>query len=169
MFKKITLLGLALALTATLLFARGKNNNREDFRGKRNTEFCEENFQERKGERLKRLLPDLTDEQLEKIETMKLDQRAEMVAFRSDMKIKRLEMKKLVSQNSDKDDIDSKIDEITTLENKIMKKRIDHHFKIRNILTEKQQKVWDLHFQSRRDFGKRGHRKSNGHGFGGCK
>ena len=112
-------------------------------------------------------IPDLTEDQLLTIQKLRLEHQKEMLPITSKLQSKRLELRTMMLEESDQININKKIDEIGEIRNDLMKKRMTHRVKIRNLLTDKQK----LHFDTM-GFEKHGRRgKEFGHTrcFGGCR
>lgn len=112
-------------------------------------------------------IPDLTDQQKEKIEEMRTPHMKTMLQLRNQMNEKRAHLKTLSSADkADMNAINKTIDEMGEITTKIMKERAGFHQEIRNILTEEQRVFFDSRKMYRR--GKRGdcpgefHRPRNG-------
>ncbi len=105
-----------------------------------------------------RMLPDLTDEQTEKISDLRTTHMQEMTKFRADMKVLRAELDKLsIAENADLKSINAKIDDITTVKNSMTKAQYMHRQEVRKLLTEEQRIVFDA--RAGKGFGPR-------HGYG---
>jgi len=105
-------------------------------------------------------IPDLTEDQQQKIEKMRTTHMKEMIQFRNVMAEKRAHLNTL--RTADKVDINAiynAIDEMGANRTKMMKKREAHRQSIRQILTDDQK----VYFDSRRG---RGFKGGKGHGNG---
>ncbi|MFC2096315.1 Spy/CpxP family protein refolding chaperone [Bacteroidota bacterium] len=111
-------------------------------------------------------IPDLTEEQQTKIKDLRLDQMKKMTDFRNQMN--ELQAKKqtlMTSDNSDMKEINSVIDQMTNVHNKMMKTSAQHHQDVRNLLTDEQKVIFDSMPRRGRRHGK-GMRNDHGHGRG---
>ncbi|MDZ7741354.1 MAG: Spy/CpxP family protein refolding chaperone [Bacteroidota bacterium] len=91
-------------------------------------------------------LPDLSEEQMEKIEKIKTDFMKENLPLKNEMDIKRAELKALsTGDEADPGAINKKIDEIAALQAKMMKKHAAHRQDIRKLLNDEQKLMFDQH------------------------
>lgn len=130
---RITFLAAALLMfIGTNLFAqKGMGNNREQGQGYGNHSSCTN-------------IPDLTDEQKQKIETLRVAHLKMMNDFRNQKN--ELRAKKQTLMSSDKTDltaINSVIDQMTGLQNKMMKEGAKHNQEVRSLLTDAQKVYFD--------------------------
>ncbi|RMG34223.1 MAG: periplasmic heavy metal sensor [Methanobacteriota archaeon] len=96
------------------------------------------------GMRMATLL-DLSEEQQEKIANLKLEQEKEILPLRNQIRTLRDEIRLLKTADKvDLDKINKKIDQITGLQNKVMKIRQKYFAKIREILTPEQRTKMNL-------------------------
>ena len=149
--KKATILVLtALLLTTTNLYAqRGRNVAGQD-KGMNQQGICQR-------------IPDLTDEQVANIETLRVKHLKDMNVFRNNMNELRAKKHTLMSSdNSTMNEINSVIDQMTTLQNKMMKERAGHRQDVRNLLTDNQK----VYFDSRPMRGGRSGKGMRGDGYG---
>lgn len=105
-------------------------------------------------------IPGLTDEQSKKIQTLKLNFQKEMLGLKNLMV--ELRAKQRTLETNDKVDmkaINSNIDEITKLQNQMMKKGAEHRQQIRSILTD-EQRLW---FDTKVNNGTKGFKKNRMH------
>lgn len=105
-------------------------------------------------------IPNLTDEQKTKIETLKVPHMKEMQTFEN--KMGELKARQRTLETADKADtkaINANIDEITKVQGQMMKARSEHRQQIRGLLTD-EQRVW---FDSRPQHQK-GKRQQHGQG-----
>lgn len=103
---------------------------------------------------------DLSDEQKEKIEEIKLALSKESIQRQN--KLREMEAQlttSLTQDNVDKSKLNNLIDEIGKLKTESRKDRVEVQLKIRDLLTEKQKIIFDQH-KSKRS-GKRGHKYYN--------
>jgi len=130
---KITVLAVALLMfIGSNLFAqKGMGNNREQGQGMGNHNSCMN-------------IPDLTDEQKQKMETLQVAHLKIMNDFRNQKS--ELRAKKQTLMSSDKTDmnaINAVIDQMTGLQNKMMKEGAKHHQEVRALLTDTQKVYFD--------------------------
>jgi Spy/CpxP family protein refolding chaperone len=98
----------------------------------------------KKGDKCMQNIPDLTEQQVQKIEELCLATKKEMTGLKNQMGEKQAHLKTL--QDADKADmtaINKTIDEISVLKADMMKKHEATRQDIRNLLTEKQRIVFD--------------------------
>ena len=89
-------------------------------------------------------IPDLTDEQKDKIKGLHIDHLKSLLPLENQLDEKRARLKSLTTvDNVNLEKIDGVIDDITSINNKIMKSRVRHGQDIRNILTEEQRIIFD--------------------------
>ena len=88
-------------------------------------------------------IPDLTADQIQQIQKLKLQHQKEMLPLKTELKAKRLELKSLILENADQKKIDAKIDDIGKAMTKLMKKKVAHRMAIRKLLTEDQKVYFD--------------------------
>ncbi|MBD3414983.1 MAG: periplasmic heavy metal sensor [Candidatus Aminicenantes bacterium] len=86
---------------------------------------------------------DLTPEQQEKIQKMKLQFQKEMLTLQTELKTKMLDLRALMTEKADSAKINAKIDEIAEARAAIQKKAYAHHMEVRNILTDEQKVTFD--------------------------
>ncbi len=86
---------------------------------------------------------DLTAEQQEKIQKMKLQFQKEMLTLQTELKTKMLDLRALMTEKADSAKINAKIDEIADARAAIQKKAFAHHMEVRNILTDEQKMTFD--------------------------
>jgi Spy/CpxP family protein refolding chaperone len=101
-------------------------------------------------------MPDLTDEQEQKINDLRTAHMKEMNSCRSDLSIKRAELQKLqTADNADMNKINSKIDEIGKIGTEMSKSRAAHLQKVRALLTDEQRVFFDSRHNRRKGPGMR--------------
>lgn len=82
----------------------------------------------------------LSSDQKEKLQKIRLDFQKELLPLKTELKAKMLELRQLALENAEKNQINTKIDEIAQARAEIKKKTYAHHLEIKNILTEEQKK-----------------------------
>ena len=88
---------------------------------------------------------ELTTEQIKKIKAMRLDMAKEKIRLRSELELKQLELRELMSADEpDIRRIEAKIDEMAPLRTELQKKRIEHRLAVRNVLTQEQKAKLEL-------------------------
>jgi Spy/CpxP family protein refolding chaperone len=152
----ITVMAVALLLLSTNLFAqRGAGNNREDRPRGNQQEICQN-------------IPDLTTEQETKIEALRVDHLKKTNDYRNQLNELRAKKQTLMtSEKTDLNAINGVIDQMTGLQNKMMKEKAKMHQDVRSLLTDAQK----VYFDSRpmRGHGNkhdRGMREERGLGYG---
>jgi len=89
-------------------------------------------------------MPDLTQEQMKKIEDLQIAHLKEVNQAKNQIAEKRAHLRTLQSADKvDNTSINKTIDDITTLQNDMMKKNEAHRQAVRNLLTEKQKVIFD--------------------------
>lgn len=127
-------------------------------------------FAQRNGNKFycnRQMLPDLTEEQTEKISELRSNHMAEMTKVKAELKILKAELDQLaIAEQADMKKINSKIDEISALKSKMTKSHYKHRQDVRSLLTEEQRVIFDAKTGKRFGPG-HGHRKGHGkHGNG---
>ncbi len=109
----------------------------------------------------------LSENQLKKLKTIKLDAAKEAVAKRSEVKIAHIELRELIhNDNPDESAIKKQVEKIGRLKTDMMLAMVDKKLAVRKILTDEQQtKLKELRKKEKKNF-KRGDRKGRRHGFG---
>lgn len=104
-------------------------------------------------------IPDLTDEQKEKIDKLRTEHLKKMLPLKNELGEKEAQMRTLTTaENVSMSKINSKIEEIGTLKIKMAKEREAHKQEIRKLLNEKQRLIFDTFPpKGKKGFGK--HRK----------
>jgi len=99
-------------------------------------------------------LPDLTEEQQNKIEELRLNFQKEMSPERIKVSKLRLELKELlIADKPDLGKINSQLEDINKQRLKMEKARIKHRLEVRELLTEKQRLIFDQYRPGANDFG----------------
>jgi len=113
------------------------------------------------GQRIQKML-DLSDEQADKIQDLRLNHQKEMLPLRTEVQKLQAELK--LVQTADKFD-ESKakklVGDISSLRQQMQMKKINHQQMVRNILTPEQRKKFDMHLLSNKRDGKRQMRHLN--------
>ena len=154
--RKITAVMIGMMLTVSLIAQRGRGP------GTFNTDRPERGHS-------CHALPDLTEEQEQKIDELKITQMKETNAFRSDVIIKRAELQKLcTADKADMEKINAKIDEIFKIKTEMAKQRAAHIQKVRVLLTDEQRVIFDTRHGKQGKGMRMGrgrfHRSGGGHG-----
>lgn len=103
------------------------------------------------------LEPQMSVEQQEAISKLKFELKKELLSVNNQIAEKEIQLRSLQQVEKPKmKDINSKIDEITNLQNKKMKIVANHRVEVRKHLTEEQRLAYDLRMNSRRKGVKRG-------------
>ena len=90
-------------------------------------------------------IPDLNADQMKKIQKLRLDFQKEMLPLKTKIKAAKLDLDGLIMETADQKEIDKKIEEIGKMKIELEKKRIAHWMTIRNLLTDEQKAMFDLH------------------------
>ncbi|MBI9055887.1 MAG: Spy/CpxP family protein refolding chaperone [Bacteroidales bacterium] len=139
--KKVAVLTMAVLLIggANAIAQNGRNYSKQG-NGYNRSEVCQQ-------------IPDLTEDQQTKIKALRVDHMKEMNTLRNQTNELRAKKQTLMStDNADMKEINSVIDQMTTLQNKRMKTSAKHRQEIRNELNDEQK----VYFDSRRMHGNRG-------------
>jgi len=88
-------------------------------------------------------IPNLTAEQVSKIEKLKLQFEKEMLPLRQKMQTLNLEMRTLMAEGADLTKLGAKIDEMSKVRAEIQKKGLAHRQQIRSLLTDEQKTYFD--------------------------
>ncbi len=130
----IVLTGLFLFIAANTMAQRGQG-----FKGRDMGRFDGPKFN-----RQCQMIPDLTEDQQEKIKDLRVDQMKQMTQYRNNLKEKRATLRKLQTQeNPDMEAINNTIEEMGQIRTEMHKARAEHHQEIREILTEEQRAIFD--------------------------
>ena len=89
--------------------------------------------------------PEFTTEQREQMADLRAGHQKEMIPLRADLRLLQVELREMVRNEAPQAQINSKLDEIGVLKTQISKMRMDHQFKMRNILTEEQKQLSLIH------------------------
>jgi len=100
-------------------------------------------------------IPNITKTQLDKISEIRTTHMKVINDLRNQLREKRAHIQTLKStDNPNQKDINNTIDEITGLQNKLMKNGMAMHLEIRNQLTDEQKVYFDSHMMNRKKMGK---------------
>ncbi|OGC43530.1 hypothetical protein A2Y85_01880 [candidate division WOR-3 bacterium RBG_13_43_14] len=92
----------------------------------------------------KPMIPDLTDEQKEKIETLKVEHMGKMLPLKNEMGEKQARLQTLTTaEKVNMSEVNKLIDNIGALCTKIMKLQAQHRQDVRELLTDKQRLIFD--------------------------
>lgn len=94
---------------------------------------------------LTQMIPNLTDEQKKKIEQLQVSHLKEIQPLKDQMIEKRAHLRTLRNAGASEQDINKTIDEITSLENQIMKKCEAHYKAISSLLNDDQKVYFKQH------------------------
>jgi Spy/CpxP family protein refolding chaperone len=143
--KRGTILAIALLMFAgTSLYAQGGRNYQDQGKGIAKNQHCP--------------LPDLTEDQQNKMDALRVNHLKEMKDFRNQMNELRARKQTLqTSDNVELKEINALIDKITAVHNQMMKQSAKHRQEVRSLLTDEQK----VYFDSRPS---RGHRYGRGDG-----
>ncbi len=113
---------------------------------------CKKNM---KGQGICKFLPDVTPEQEAQIKTLKTQYLKGTQALRNDLNEKEAHYKTLMTaEKPEMNVINNLIDEIASIQGKLMRERAAHQQEVRKILTEDQRVIFDQHISL--DHGGRG-------------
>lgn len=106
-------------------------------------------------------LPDLTTDQITAIHKLRIEHQKEMLPIRTKLHAQRLELQALMLQEPNQKQLDNKIEQIGEIRTELMKKRMAHRLKIRDLLTDEQKAIFDT--QGFGKFGRFGRGFHGGH------
>jgi len=116
--------------------------------------------------RIEREIPNLTAEQKTKIQALRVVHQKEVTPLKNELAEKKAHLKTLESaEKTDKDAINKTIDEISSLQAKIMKSNASHRIEVASNLTDEQKVFFNAHREKRGD-GQRGKGMGTGRGDG---
>lgn len=88
-------------------------------------------------------IPDLTPQQLDKIDDLRIEHIKEIAGFRTDLQLRQIELARLWRADKlDGNKLVAKIREINELRGKIQVAKVNHHLAIYNLLTPEQRKFF---------------------------
>lgn len=87
----------------------------------------------------------LTAEQQQKIEALRLAHQKEMVPLRADIQLAKLELEELVRAGDTSKKLDAAIKKVNDLKAKQFEKQVKHRMDVANILTDEQKAIWRTH------------------------
>jgi len=96
-------------------------------------------------------IPDLTTDQLAKIQKLQLKHQKAVLPLQAQLQTKRLELYSLIIEDATWEKINTKIEEIGKIRADLQKKQVAHHVAIRKLLTDEQKVYFDA-----RELGHRG-------------
>lgn len=89
-------------------------------------------------------IPDLTEEQNAKIDELRIPHMQTMSTLKAELNVLKAELRQLeIATSPDRKKIDSKIDEISAVQNKIAKEKSKHRQSVRSLLTAEQKIYFD--------------------------
>ena len=153
--KKVAVLAIVvLMISGTNLFAQRGRNYSNQGKGYNQNQVCQR-------------IPDLTDDQISKIEVLRVGHLKEMNNHRNQMNELRAKKQTLMtSDNADMKEINAVIDQMTNLHNKQMKTSAKHRQDVRAQLTDEQKVYFDSRPMNRRGSGNNMGRCGRGNGRG---
>lgn len=90
------------------------------------------------------MIPNLTDEQKNQIQELRVDQMKQMTSFRNQLMEKRARLRTLQTQdNPDMNAINNAIEEMGEIRTNMHKARAKHHQEVRKLLNDEQQAFYD--------------------------
>ncbi len=84
----------------------------------------------------------LTAEQQQKIDALRLAHQKEMVPLRADIQLAKLELEELVRAGDTSKKLDAAIQKVNELESKQYQKQVKHRVAVANVLTDEQKAIW---------------------------
>ena len=88
-------------------------------------------------------IPDLTEDQMAKIQKLKLDHQKEVLPIQTKIKTQQLELKTMILENTSQKQILNKVEDIGKIKIELMKKHMVHRLAVRNLLTDTQKIYFD--------------------------
>lgn len=135
---------LSLVITAFLfssVFSQPRRMQQRQFDRQEREELREERDEVRG---LLNCIPDLTDEQQEQIENLRIEHLKAMKPIKDQIAEKRVQLRTMsTAEKVDMAKVNAIIDEIGILTTQLLKERINHQQSIRKMLTEKQRVIFD--------------------------
>lgn len=89
--------------------------------------------------------PQLSKDQSQKMDQIRLENQKTMIPMRADLKLQMVEYRDMLKNNASQADLNAKLDQIGQLKIKISKARLDHRLKMKNILTDEQREFIEAH------------------------
>lgn len=154
---KTLVIFLALFGLTALTFAQQGNQKNNDQRMEKMREI-------RQNRNMQLGIPDLSDQQKEQIQDIRLNTRKEMMPLQNRMREKAARLKTLrTAEKADMNAINSVVDEMSSLRAEIMKVRLASEQEIRSLLTDDQRVIFDSRrpMQRMKMLGKRAHIRSS--------
>lgn len=88
-------------------------------------------------------IPDLTTEQLSKMQKLRLEYQKDILPLRTQLQTKHLELHTLIIEDANSTKINTKIEEIGKIRTDLMKKQVALRVEIRKLLTKEQKTYFD--------------------------
>lgn len=153
--KKVAILAIVvLMISGTNLFAQAGRNFSNQGKGYNQNQMCQR-------------IPDLTEDQIAKIEALRVVHLKEITKHRNEMNVLRAKKQVLMtSDNADMKAINTVIDQMSSLRNKQMKAAAKHQQDVRNLLTDEQKIYFDSRPMNRHGNGNKMGRSRHGNGRG---
>ena len=154
---KTLVIFLALFGLTALTFAQQGNQKNNDQRMEKMREI-------RQNRNMQLGIPDLSDQQKEQIQDIRLNTRKEMMPLQNRMREKAARLKTLrTAKKADMNAINSVVDEMSSLRAEIMKARLASEQEIRSLLTDDQRVIFDSRrpMQRMKMLGNRAHIRSS--------
>lgn len=129
--KKITILMITL-LTVTTVWAQGMGKMQGMKSGQPGTGMM---IQERLN---------LTDEQVTKLQELRLNHQKEVIPYHSDLKIKMLELREMITKGESEKALLKKNQEINEIKTKLSDLRLKHQLKVREIVGKENYKLMGI-------------------------
>lgn len=153
--KKVAVLAIVvLMISGTNLFAQRGRNYSNQGKGYNQNQMCQR-------------ISDLTEDQITKIEALRVVHLKEITAHRNEMNILRAKKQTLMtSDKADMKEINAVIDQMSSLRAKQLKSAAKHQLDVRNLLTDTQKVYFDSRPMNRRGSGNKTGRGGRGNGRG---
>lgn len=161
--KKASVLIVILLTTVSFSFAHNTKNEQ----GPGSTHCDGSGVKKNQGHGLHQI-PNLTEDQANQIQKIRLVNRKKKIELQSDIKILELELEEMLTVDANKGKMDATIEKISKLRGEIMKNRLQTHLAVMDVLTDEQKKFFTFNIRNKRwGQGKHCGLSNNGKGHGG--
>lgn len=90
------------------------------------------------------MVPDLTTDQIKKMDDLRYEHQKAMIDLRAKKETKQLELMNMFRKDPSEKKIFSAIDDLEKIKTQMLKERVKNHLAMRNLLTDKQKEVFDM-------------------------
>ncbi|MDD3807840.1 MAG: hypothetical protein PHE86_07420 [Candidatus Marinimicrobia bacterium] len=88
---------------------------------------------------------DLTSEQIEQLQDLRLQHKKEVIPYQSDLRIKRIELQEMLAKGESEKNLVKKNNEINEIKAKLSDSRLKHELKVREIVGTENYKILRSH------------------------